>query len=190
MTAESWKQLQTMQHRHDETFHRDVATLRVDERLGHLALHFAKYVGRLARADIAAKDHKNKMRRTLSDTLLVALSASNVLRLDLDDRLEKMFGKVAKGDLGGWAKLIDTGAPATPDQMRAEWLNRLAAATGDMSLALDRHAHMMNAPARAMMDDAVTEIIVSTIIVGRHLGADLAKLAEERWKEIEAEGTP
>src|SRR5258708_16010459 len=71
--------LQREQHAHDMRNHFDIVSLHKTERLKHYGLHFAKYVGRLARES----DLSKPVERTLADTLLVSLSAANTLHQDL-----------------------------------------------------------------------------------------------------------
>ncbi|MDX6614322.1 MAG: hypothetical protein QOD75_3508 [Blastocatellia bacterium] len=71
--------LQSEQHKHDLRNHFDIISLHKTDRLKHYGLHFAKYVGRLARESAETKS----VERTLVDTLLVSLSAANTLHQDL-----------------------------------------------------------------------------------------------------------
>lgn len=80
LTAGELGELQTEQFRHDQRNHSDIICLSKSDRLKHYGLHFAKYVGRLARDDAS----KTPI-RTLTDTALVALSAANTLHQRLGD---------------------------------------------------------------------------------------------------------
>jgi hypothetical protein len=71
--------LQCEQHSHDLRNHFDIISLHKTDRLKHYGLHFAKYVGRLAREAAEEKP----VERTLVDTFLVSLSAANTLHQDL-----------------------------------------------------------------------------------------------------------
>ncbi|OYX08821.1 MAG: hypothetical protein B7Z08_07525 [Sphingomonadales bacterium 32-68-7] len=42
-----WAAVQFAQFEHDEKYHREISRLTVQDRLRHMALHFAKYAGRL-----------------------------------------------------------------------------------------------------------------------------------------------
>ncbi|WP_421445726.1 hypothetical protein [Agrobacterium tumefaciens] len=72
-------QLQRTQHDHDMRNHFDIVSLHKTERMKHYGLHYAKYVGRLARGSNEIKP----VERTLVDALLVNLSAANTLQQDL-----------------------------------------------------------------------------------------------------------
>ncbi len=71
--------LQQDQFRHDQRNHSDIACLSKPDRLKHYGLHFAKYVGRLAR-----QDEPKSLTRTVADTGLICLSAANTLHQRLD----------------------------------------------------------------------------------------------------------
>jgi len=71
--------LQCAQYAHDMRNHFDILSLSKADRLKHYGLHFAKYVGRLARGPDEAKT----VERTLVDATLVSLSAANTLHQDL-----------------------------------------------------------------------------------------------------------
>lgn len=76
-TLLSW---QREQFRHDQRNHSDIACLHKTDRLKHYGLHFAKYVGRLARGTA----DPISVERTIVDTALVCLSAANTLHQKLD----------------------------------------------------------------------------------------------------------
>jgi hypothetical protein len=72
--------LQREQFLHDRRNHADIHCLHKSDRLKHYGLHFAKYVGRLARGENEPKT----VHRTLVDTILVSLSAANTLHQNLE----------------------------------------------------------------------------------------------------------
>src|ERR1700730_10660003 len=79
LSAHELGQLQVEQYQHDMRNHFDILALHKNDRLKHYGLHFAKYVGRVARGEEECKP----IERTMTDTLLVALSAANALHQDL-----------------------------------------------------------------------------------------------------------
>jgi hypothetical protein len=79
VSSDDLARLQCEQHSHDLRNHFDIISLHKTNRLKHYGLHFAKYVGRLARESAETKP----VERTLVDTLLVSLSAANTLHQDL-----------------------------------------------------------------------------------------------------------
>src|ERR1700748_777589 len=82
--------LQSEQHKHDLRNHFDIISLHKTDRLKHYGLHFAKYVGRLARESAEAKP----IERTLVDAFLVSLSAANTLHQDLSKEVYSLPSKI------------------------------------------------------------------------------------------------
>ncbi|TPI15714.1 hypothetical protein FJW06_05105 [Mesorhizobium sp. B4-1-3] len=72
--------LQQDQYRHDARNHTDILHLSKNDRLKHYGLHFAKYVGRLARGSAEPISYD----RTIIDTVLVSLSAANTMHQHLE----------------------------------------------------------------------------------------------------------
>lgn len=75
------KELQREQYSHDMRNHFDILSLHKTDRLKHYGLHFAKYVGRLARE----AEESKPVERTLVDAFLVTLSTANTLHQNLGD---------------------------------------------------------------------------------------------------------
>ncbi|MGE3990150.1 hypothetical protein [Pseudorhodoplanes sp.] len=79
ISAEEMANLQRTQYAHDMRNHFDILSLHKNDRLKHYGLHFAKYIGRLARE----ADEPKPVERTVVDAALVCLSAANTLHQDL-----------------------------------------------------------------------------------------------------------
>lgn len=69
-------ELQQEQYAHDLRNHSDILSLHRTTRLKHYGLHYAKYVGRLARGPQESKSRE----QTWVDTFIICLSAANTLR--------------------------------------------------------------------------------------------------------------
>src|ERR1700733_1519685 len=85
ISVEVLKGLIRGQVEHDARFHRDIQGLALGPRLQHLALHFAKYVGRLAESGYGT-GHSSPT-ATLVDCLIIGLSACNALEIGADSIL-------------------------------------------------------------------------------------------------------
>jgi len=79
MSQSEMANLQRAQYAHDMRNHFDILSLHKNDRLKHYGLHFAKYVGRLARG----ADESKPVERTLVDAILISLSTANTLHQDL-----------------------------------------------------------------------------------------------------------
>ncbi len=88
LSAVELAKLQGEQYLHDQRNHSDIFCLPKPDRLKHYGLHFAKYVGRLARGDFEIQS----VERTITDAALVCLSAANTLhqRLDKSERTKQV----------------------------------------------------------------------------------------------------
>jgi len=109
-------ELQRAQYAHDMRNHFDILSLHKNDRLKHYGLHFAKYVGRLARGT----DETKAVDRTLVDAILVSLSTANTLHQDLS---KESFGSSA-------------------NQNQVDPLRTLADATGRFADACEKIDHM------------------------------------------------
>jgi hypothetical protein len=87
----SW---QREQFCHDQRNHSDIASLHKTDRIKHYGLHFAKYVGRLARGSV----DPIAVERTIVDTALVCLSAANTLHQKLDFPNDNQLHKNLEND--------------------------------------------------------------------------------------------
>jgi len=154
LTATDLARLQAEQYRHDQRNHFDIICLPKEDRLKHYGLHFAKYVGRLARTD----ETKSRA-RTLTDTALVCLSAANTLHLRLD---QQSFAS-------GLAKQID---PIRP----------LADAAGRFADACEKIDHLEDfLPLARQANIDVLQWVLSTAF---EQSLDLNKLISERRREL------
>ena len=79
------------QYDHDKRNHGDVFSLHRNDRLKHYGLHFAKYVGRIARGE----NEEKSMKQTIIDTLLVCLSSANTMQQKLEE-VEQVKGFESK----------------------------------------------------------------------------------------------
>lgn len=127
-------QLQVEQHEHDEKYHREIARLSLHQRLNHMALHFAKYTGKIASAE-----DSEAIERVCVDALIISLSTANILNVDLWDTLagddHEYPGLLACGRslavAGGW-NLAD----------RAELVTAMAVAGGRVAAACEKIDHL------------------------------------------------
>ena len=101
VSSDDLARLQSEQHKHDLRNHFDIISLHKTDRLKHYGLHFAKYVGRLAREASEVKP----VERTLVDTLLVSLSAANTLHQDLSK--EDCLLSTAADQVDPWRRFAD-----------------------------------------------------------------------------------
>lgn len=162
-TPIDWAAVQLDQFEHDEKYHREISRLTVQDRLRHMALHFAKYAGRL-QEDVSDAQFK----RTATDSLIIAISSANTLNMDLSakvvggecsNRSKEAFAKglaVAAGRMAGACERLDhlEDFPFRP-AITAEVLTILSACVDlfdaeGWSLVADREARLMPVKAKSI----------------------------------------
>ena len=116
------RQLQRDQYDHDRRNHSDIWSLHRIERLRHYGLHFAKYVGRIARGKVDPKP----VDRTLTDAFLISLSAANTLHQDFSTEALVSDQFAIEGDpLRVFAEAVGRFADACEKHDHLEEFNKL-----------------------------------------------------------------
>lgn len=162
--------LQRKQRAHDREYHADIYYLSYPDRMRHIVFHFSKYVGRLAMPS-SNQDSAVSLRKTIVDTFLMALSASEVLNLDLDRSARPRLAE-------------ECGVPQSADSIAQWWLLRLAASTGKMAKAMESLDHMEPVNSRQMLSESTIEILESVLAISDRLALNPGAEAERRWEEI------
>ncbi|MCB2085407.1 MAG: hypothetical protein H6920_00425 [Sphingomonadaceae bacterium] len=130
-----WPSVQFAQFEHDEKYHREISRLSVQDRLRHMALHFAKYAGRLH-----DEPSNEVIKRTAVDTLIIAISCANILNRDIST----ITPSVANGCVG-----------------LEQFSRTLSVAAGEMAGACERIDHLEDFPFRAAIGEQVDVILVA-----------------------------
>ncbi|NGO54527.1 hypothetical protein [Allomesorhizobium camelthorni] len=149
--------MQQAQFRHDQRNHSDVICLPKPDRLKHYGLHFAKYVGRLARGNSEPKSAD----RTLVDMTLVCLSVANALHQRIQEDIERC-------------------SPDHNDQV--DPLRSLADAAGRFADACEKIDHLEDFLPIARLANA--DVLSWTLRQAMERGLDLNQAIAERRKEL------
>ncbi len=176
------RSLQLRQRKHDEEHHRDVFYLPYPERMRHLVLHFAKYTGRLAA--MGASSPPGTLATTLVDTFIVALSAAEMLKIDLaaavlKDNVERATSLAEAGQLIGGMNGLEQTA------VREHLFRQLAQVTGKMAKACESLDHMEAFEYRGTLTAGVVDVVRLCMVAASTAQLDLAHLVDERWAAIE-----
>lgn len=151
--------MQQAQFRHDQRNHSDIICLPKPDRLKHYGLHFAKYVGRLARGNAEPKS----VDRTLVDMTLVCLSAANALHQRIQGDIERCSH--------------DRNDQVDP-------LRSLADAAGRFADACEKIDHMEDFLPIAR--HANVDVLSWTVVTAAERGLDLNKAIADRREELVA----
>lgn len=150
-TADNILNWQQDQYDHDMRNHFDILSLHKNDRLKHYAMHLAKYAGRVARGDAESKP----VSRTVTDAILVCLSAANTLH----------------------QKLI-----YTPNRSNSSLLVRITDAAGRVNDAAEKLDHME--PFIEIARTGNQDFFDALLDYSRTENLDIEELLELRRKEL------
>jgi hypothetical protein len=158
LDAAVFDRLQWEQFEHDEKYHREIARLTVQDRLKHMALHFAKYAG-----EIFAGPSDDKFRRLVTDTLIIGISAANTLNI----RLADIVGQTDADNVSDFAR-------------------QLVIAAGRMATACEKLDHLEDFPFRPHIAGEVVKIIDAALAVFMEKGWDVPRTINDRLAPVKA----
>jgi hypothetical protein len=159
------RRLQADQFEHDKKSHSDILCLPVGDRVRHMVLHFAKYVGRLA---VEPSLDKANLNRTLVDIFIISLSSANALNVNLAEGANA-HGRASK--------------PVTGDVR--DFFLRFAVITGGMAKACEALDHVEAFNSRLELERGVREACWLCIQAAKSLKLDLATATKAKWKAID-----
>lgn len=158
LDAPALDRLQWEQFQHDEKYHREIARLTVQDRLKHMALHFAKYAGQVA----IAGDDAARIKRLATDVFIIAMSTANILNVRLAERL--MFPD-ADLDAQGFLRALTVGG-------------------GRMAAACEKMDHLEDFPFRPEIAAAAIELATNVIAYCATQAWDLGDLVHDRLQPV------
>jgi hypothetical protein len=157
-------QLQFEQFEHDEIYHREITRLPLQQRLRHMALHFAKYSGNLAVAQ--AQRDGGEIQRVVTDVFIIGMSAANALNFRLT------------------AEYADRRTFGCPPLTEAEFATTLVIGAGRMAAASEKLDHMEDFAFRQEMRRAAADLVQAAIGFANANGWDLNVFVKRRLKPI------
>lgn len=145
--------LQLEQFKHDEMYHREIARLSTQDRLKHMALHFAKYAGNLAE-----NSDEGMIQKAVTDTFIIAVSTANTLNM----------------------RLSDTIGHEPQDGTRADFGRLLTIQAGRMAAACEKLDHLEDFPFRPAIRDATIVLVGASIAEADRSRWNIAELVRTR----------
>ncbi len=174
-------QLQLEQLRHDERYHRDIWVLSLDRRLIHMAMHFAKYTGWLARI-VRDGDHES-LKQTITDAFIIGLSSANMLNIDVRSQITECNQRTARtlSDLG--KEICENSNTDFSDLPLL--LVTMAIETGSMAKSCESLDHVEAHASRAGASEAVVALIRIALAAAHANEIDLSISCKHRLQEVE-----
>ena len=171
--------LQLEQFQHDEKYHREISRLAIQDRLKHMALHFAKYAGYF----IEALGDDVRIKRVVTDTAIIALSTANILNLDLREHLadiETLRSSKSLLVLGGRLGEASSGLYNDPEML----LFRTSPVAGRMAGACEKLDHLEDFPYRKVIAESVVEMLELMMTYAARRDWRLEELVRERLSGV------
>ena len=167
MNVKELDELQVEQERHDKLAHREILELPVERRLAHMALHFAKYTGRL----IEMRDANSQLlERIIVDTTIICLCSANALYLPLG-RVEPTSG-VSRPPFGPLALPTWFGC-------------QMAIHNAGFAKACEAFDHHEDFPYQEVLGASVLGIFRASLAAAEAIPIELVAAIRSRWAGIE-----
>lgn len=170
--------LQWAQLAHDERYHKDVVIMPLGDRVKHMALHMAKYVGYLAEIE---GDDEDRVARILTDAFIITLATANTLNQDLGRDLGDAADGVA--DLDRLAAAV--GSDLGQDNSVGGLLRPFARHAGALAKACESLDHMEAFPFRTAMRDSNLALFKLVVAAGAARSIALEQRYRERLRVVE-----
>lgn len=147
-------QLQLEQFKHDEMYHREIARLSTQDRLKHMALHFAKYAGNVAESG----EDEGALKKAVTDTFIIAVSTANILNVRLSDALSS----------------------GRSEGLSASFGNALAIHAGRMAAACEKLDHLEDVAFRPVIRENTIALFIAALTEAERRGWDIYDLVRAR----------
>ncbi|MBX3638912.1 MAG: hypothetical protein KIS65_07290 [Nitrosomonas sp.] len=162
--------LQIAQLKHDELFHKEITRLSIHQRLNHMALHFAKYSGKICDCILNNPSEQN-LKRVIVDSFVISVTCANILNLRISERLiphcEQKFSNL---DELGNALIKQLGI----DINDSLWLIKsFPVVTGEFAKACESVDHLESFRYRESMIDSIARICSLMLVAASQLKIDL-----------------
>lgn len=162
--ARDLEALQTRQRHHDDEYHPEIARLPVADRLNHIILHFAKYARKL----MVEPDNAETF---VTDSLIMSLSASNVIKLKLSDAVAAEAGAAHLN---------------YENDRDAAFFQALVLGCGLMAEAREKLDHIEDYPFRQSIVSGITTIALACCRYAQSGDRNIHELVEGRLSRVRA----
>lgn len=159
-----WKQLQ-----HDETYHKDIWLLTVQQRITHMVLHLSKYSSKLTIA--AFKEDSEVLQKTVIDALIIVFSSSNIFN--------KLLCEIALSPLEADATEINKLAEYLYKSQKFDHFNPATSLslsvleqTGKMCKVVESLDHLESVEFRGSIIDSLISLFRNLLAFAYYIGID------------------
>ena len=169
-------ELQVEQHHHDEVYHREIARLSLHQRLNHMALHFAKYAGR-----VAAAENISDTTAIYTDVLIIGLSTANIL----NENAWTLIGQEQEyPGLLTFARSLSSEVAALGDIN--ELIRETSKAAGRVAAACEKIDHLEGISFRGEIKGGLAKLLILSLAVIASQGIDPAAAIRMRLQSVKS----
>jgi hypothetical protein len=170
--------LQHEQQLHDERAHRDILDLSPERRITHMALHFAKYAGRLIGMPVL---DLQDLRAIVVDSTIICAASANTLGFSLEQRLVGRSADTLNELAEGYQNLPPFALAALP-----MWAgSQMARHNAKIAKACEAFDHREEYPYEQVLTAGVVEILTVCLATAGAIQLDLNNAIKSRWAKIE-----
>ena len=181
MVTQHIHQLQIDQLLHDQRYHADILCLPVQRRANHMALHFAKYAGKLTHAKLN-KD-RDELISTIIDSFVICLASANMLNLDIGEL--SILKEIQTKEFSKLGTEIYSFTDYQHEDIYSFSADNMSMAAGEMAKAIESLDHMESYPFREVVLQNLELIIGVVFVVSSFLGLDFIGDTRKRLRGVE-----
>jgi hypothetical protein len=175
--AEQLIRMQVQQYEHDEFFHKEITRLNIHQRLNHMALHFAKYAGKICDCVLNTQDEQI-LKKNIIDSFIISTTCANTLNIRIVDKLS--FSDTAMPE-----NLLDLGRDIANqlgiDTEDSLWLVKTyPVVVGELAKACESVDHLESYPYRETIADCVIRICSLMLVAASQQNIDLVNEVSNR----------
>lgn len=174
-------ELQWRQLNHDDKYHRDILLLDVADRMKHMTLHMAKYIGAMAEA--SASNDDAKIARTLVDAMIICTASANTLNLSIGSKLSSELDPTHETLRSVGIELANSLERQSRDT--AWTIMQVAIHTGRLAKACESIDHLESFRFREQLTESVLQLfkLIAAEIAVRQI--DFERRISDRLREVE-----
>lgn len=169
--------MQSQQYDHDEFFHKEITRLNIHQRLNHMALHFAKYAGKICDCTLNTQDEQ-VLKKNIIDSFIISTTCSNILNIRISDKLSFSNPPMPENLLDLGHDIANQLGVDTKDSL---WLIKTyPIVVGELAKACESVDHLESYPYRETIANCVIRICSLMLVAASHLNIDLTTEVSNR----------
>lgn len=162
MNSGDFIRLQKLQYLHDIAYHSDILALGTQRRMGHIVLHFAKYLSSLK----FIENNQPMYKKIFIDAVIMTLSAANMLGILLEDSSSNETNNFIDGYIAIMSSLAKATESADHQEnypIRSSWEKSIS----EMFSLLVNHAKRIDLDIFSLHFERIAEVEKKSLLLNR-----------------------